>query len=294
MTTVSTSLRPSSAPRGFTLVEIVVVLFILAVVIGMAATITRAVIGTQKRVVTTTRMATVDSALVQFVMQQKRLPCPADGTLASGATNAGVEANRDPVAGCTSEQNGVVPWQTLGLSETDTMDGWDRRMTYRIQPLLAADNALDMTGCDPSATIVALTAAGTCQSGCPSIDPAQCTSPYNFVYGKGLEVRNVAGSKVMDPSPGVVGTPPTGAGYVMISPGETGGGGYLNSGTLGASTVVDGTEEFKNYASLPLAAYYVDDSENDTSGAATHFDDVVSRPSLLTVINKAGLGPRSH
>jgi hypothetical protein len=37
----------------------------------------------------------------------------------------------------------------------------------------------------------------------------------------------------------------------------------------------------------------VDDGISDVSGA-THFDDVVSRPTVLTVINKAGLGPRSH
>lgn len=93
------------------------------------------------------------------------------------------------------------------------------------------------------------------------------------------------------------GIPPTGAAYVVISHGKTGGGAYLNTGTLSASTVVDGTQEMKNYASLPLVVgvtYYVDDALNETSGTATHFDDVVSRPALLAVINKAGLGPRSH
>ena len=292
MTASSTTARPPSAPRGFTLIEIVVVLFILAVVIGMAAAITRAVIGTQKRALTTTRMATVDTALIQFVMQQKRLPCPADGTLVSGANNAGVEANHDAVAGCTSQQNGVVPWQTLGLAETDATDGWDRRLTYRIQPALAADSALDMTACDAAGTEGGATPRacnGACVVGSAM---SSCTPPNGYLTGRGLEVHNVAGTKVMDPS----GAPPTGAGYVVISAGETGGGAYLGSGVLGASTVVDGTEELKNYASLPYTAgvtYYVDDSLNDTSGA-THFDDVVSRPSLLTVINKAGLGPRSH
>ncbi len=290
MTASSSFPRPSSAPRGFTLIEIVVVLFILAVVIGMAAAITRAVIGTQKRSLTTTRMATVDTALVQFVMQQKRLPCPADGTVASGVAGAGTEANRT-VGGCTSEQNGVVPWQALGLSETDATDGWDHRLTYRIQPALAADNALDMSGCDPAGAITG-TATAACAGGCTSATFATCTAPSDFLLNKGLAVHNVGGAIVMDPTI----APPTGAGYVVISAGESGGGAYLGSGVLGASTVVDGTEEMKNYASLPytpLVTYYVDDTLNDNSGA-THFDDVVSRPSLLTVINKAGLGPRSH
>ena len=63
------------------------------------------------------------------------------------------------------------------------------------------------------------------------------------------------------------------------------------------TTTIDGTEEKKNYANLGYTAgttYYVDDSISDASGLATHFDDIVSRPALLTVINKAALGPRSH
>jgi hypothetical protein len=93
------------------------------------------------------------------------------------------------------------------------------------------------------------------------------------------------------------GIPHTGAAYVVISPGETGGGGYLGSGSLGASSLgADGTEEMKNYASVAyagVATYYVDDALNETATTA-HFDDIVSRPALLAVITKAGLGPRSH
>ena len=95
---------------------------------------------------------------------------------------------------------------------------------------------------------------------------------------------------MMDPSS----TPSTGAAYVVISAGSSGGGAYLYSGQLSTSTTTDGTEEAKNYANLALGAYYVDDSISDGAGAATHFDDIVSRPALLTVINKAGLGPRAH
>jgi hypothetical protein len=106
-------------------------------------------------------------------------------------------------------------------------------------------------------------------------------------------VRNVAGTVLMNPA---TTAPHTGAAYVVVSHGESGGGGYLTSGTLGASTVGDGTEEQKNYATglyVAASSYFVDDSLNETT-TATHFDDLVSRPSLLAVITKAGLGPRSH
>jgi hypothetical protein len=225
-------------------------------------------------------------------MQQKRFPCPANGTLASANATAGVEVAPD-VNGCTTDESGgVVPWRTLGLGEADTTDGWDRRLTYRVQKALASTSTtappLDMSQCDPAAPVSGV-AKANCTAGCTSAGIALCTAPADFLIGKGLEIRNVAGTTIMNPAV----SPSTAAAYVVISPGETGGGGYLGSGTLATSTTVDGTQEATNYANLALRAYYVDDSLNGTSGTA-HFDDIVSRPSLLTVINKAGLGPRSH
>jgi prepilin-type N-terminal cleavage/methylation domain-containing protein len=291
--------------RGFTLIEIVVVLFILGVAISMAAAITSALTASQRLSTTTARMQAIDAAIVQFVMQQKRLPCPADGRTASGQASAGVEQRSNTghcnIAGVADNvQHGVVPWVSLGLSESDATDGWNRRFTYRIQPALAADASLDATACDPMATVVPLSSTTSCAGGCPSTNSALCTSPYNFVYGKGLEVRNFDGtSKLMDPSPTVATTPPTGAAYVVISSGPTGGGAYLGSGELATSTTTDSTPlgEAKNYANVGYAAgttYYVDAAISEGSGTSTHFDDIVSRPALLTVINKAGLAPRSH
>jgi hypothetical protein len=100
----------------------------------------------------------------------------------------------------------------------------------------------------------------------------------------------------MDPQASPSITPPTGAAYVLVSHGESGGGAYLNSGTLAASAVGEGNEEMKNFASLPYTpgvTYYVDDSLQETAGV-NHFDDVISRPSIASVSSKAGVGPRSH
>jgi prepilin-type N-terminal cleavage/methylation domain-containing protein len=287
-------------PHGFTLIEIVVVLAIVSLLLAMATFATRAITIQQRLSTTVTRLATVDAALIAFVMVQKRLPCPADGTLDSANANAGFEGARTDAAGCqTNQQNGVVPWRSLGLTENDATDGWLRRLTYRVDATLAGASAMDMSGCDPAGT--GNTAGGTlrpcqvatCTASNLVTSSTNCTSPLNFLNGcglpKGLTVQNLAGTKIMDPTA----VTPTGAAYVMISHGETGGGAYLNSGSLATSTTNDGTEEQKNYASLALGAYYVDDSISDIPGA-THFDDMLSHPTILTVINKAALGPRSH
>jgi prepilin-type N-terminal cleavage/methylation domain-containing protein len=287
-------LPPSSTPRangGFTLIEVVVVMLIFTVVIAMAAMLTRGISAAQKRSVTATRMAAVDAALILFVQQQKRLPCPADGTKDTSAAGVGVE---EPVGGgvCTgNQQNGVVPWRTLGLTETDATDGWDRRLTYRVGPLLAQTGGMDLSWCDPAGT--APLGGTTCVTGCTG---TACTPPGLYLAGKGLQVRDNGGVTVlMEPNPAAL-EPHTGAAYVMLSAGESGGGAYLRSGVLGTSSVGDGTQELKNYASLPYTAgvtYYVDNSLIETADAS-HFDDVVSRPTVMSVASKAGLGPRAH
>ena len=280
--------------RGFTLVEIVVVLLIFGIVLAMAAAITRGVMASQKRSLTATRMATVEAALVQFVMQQRRLPCPADGTKTSSDANAGIEGARSAANGCTGTQaKGVVPWRALALTETEVTDGWDHRLTYRVEATLAADGGMDMTWCDPAGMEAATAGPKTaCNAACTSTSLASCTPPKNFLAGtataRGLTVKNLAGTVLMDPAiqPGIN----TGAAYVVISAGESGGGAYGPTGALAPSTTTDGVEEKKNYADLAVQPYYVDDVNN----AAPHFDDVVSRPAIMAVAAKAAVGPRSH
>jgi prepilin-type N-terminal cleavage/methylation domain-containing protein len=271
--------------HGFTLVEILVVVVVLGLIMAMSAVLLRSVSATQKRSITSTRLASIDAALVQFVMQQRRLPCPADGTLSA---SAGGDELRLPSGICTGNQaKGVVPWKTLGLSATDATDGWNRRITYRVDKDMSKDDALNLSWCDPAGT--GGLAAGVCNATCTSNTLGTCTPPSAYLSNKGINVKNLAGVDVMLPT----GTPPTGAAYVLVSHGESGGGAYLDTGLVATSTLVDGTEEQKNYPSLVLQGYYVDDQNGDVGGAA-HFDDIVSRPSILAVAAKAGLGPRSH
>jgi prepilin-type N-terminal cleavage/methylation domain-containing protein len=303
-------------PRGFTLIEVLVVLLIFGVLIAMAAVITRAVTAAQKRSLTATRMATVESALAQFALQQRRLPCPADGTLAASNNSAGVEMRA--AGACTgNQQHGMVPWRALGLTETDATDGWERRFTYRVGPVLATDSGMDMSWCDPAGTEAAATPA-TCNINCLSTSLGNCTPPARFLFGRGLTVCSAAGCAVATCNAAVFTVSPTvhpctqtstagllmhrnmyphtGAAYVLISHGSTGGGAYTAGGGLTTTTaVMDGTEEAKNYANVALdtAAYLVDNETRDTTDN-THFDDIVLRPSVLNVISKAGLAARSH
>jgi prepilin-type N-terminal cleavage/methylation domain-containing protein len=268
--------------RGFTLVEIAVVIVIAALMIALFAALGTGLLAQQRRQTTLNRLAAIDAALVQYVQQKKRLPCPADGT-----GTAGTEINR-VAAGCTDETNGVAPWAELGLTPSDIEDGWGRRVTYRVAAVLAGDNKMDMSKCDPAGT-GALDAGGGCLTTiCTSADSTLCTPPATYLNGKGLTIQNVAGTTLTSTA-----SPNTAAAYVLISHGETGDGGYLSTGVLYGSCGNAGNQEQKNCADAALQAYYVDDQISDVAGA-THFDDMVLRPTILSVITRAGLGPRSH
>ncbi len=114
--------------RGFSLLEMAVVLVIVGLLLG-------GVLGSvsafqRNRQVDETRryLAEARDALVAFAAINRRLPCPATAATPNTAAGAGLE--RAPTAaGCTGGQSGVLPWATLGLRETD---GFGRRVTYRV------------------------------------------------------------------------------------------------------------------------------------------------------------------
>ncbi len=293
--------------RGFSLLEIAIVLAILGFVLTIGLQSTGAYLGYERRKVSLARVAGLDVALANYVAVQGRLPCPADGSIATGVALAGVEARTAATGVCTAMVTGVVPWVTLGLTEAEALDGWNTRVSYRTISAVAAppnlgftsNRALDATGCDPggAAALAPVVFAGqsvqTCATGCTLFTLAACTSPTNFVTGRGLRVRSdvaPAGTVLMD------NIALTGAAYVLISHGENRGGGYNSTGTLQAGTPANGALEVPNAnnQALPvLPAAFIDAPFNDSTGL-TRFDDIVSRPTLMTLLVKAGLAPRAH
>jgi prepilin-type N-terminal cleavage/methylation domain-containing protein len=305
--------------NGFTLIEVamvvVVIGLLLTILIGMSASL----IAQQRAQTTRSRLANIDTALALFVAANKRLPCPADGRVASAT---GGEENLDPnppppvpptrlCAG--NQQHGVVPWRALGLSGADIEDGWGTRFTYRVGPALVHQNAMDFTNCDPAGgTDDAPATPPYCNTNtatCNASSFTGCTSPGKALVGneKGVIVKNVAGNAIMDPrgttgaTPNIGCTEPSsGAAYVVISHGPEGGGGYNDAGTLVSSSVAAGTAEARNFANLAYTppvcsgssdSYLVDDA---FAGVGTsRFDDIVSRPAVLTVAGRAQLGPRA-
>lgn len=284
--------------RGFSLVELTVVLVIMGLILGLFMGASSTLMNAQRAQTTQVKLRAIDQALVSFVSVNRRLPCPANGSV-----TAGIEVSPCTAAG-SNQVNGVVPWAALGLSASDIEDGWGVRITYRVDPVLTDSVGdpppLDFSQCDPAGTKASSIVvngrntcgpSGTCSSTNGTSYLSSCVTPLLVLNGRGLEVQDaVGGSKLMDPAA----VPPTGAAYILISHGENQSGGFSSSGVVQTSTTgVEGNNEVPNRASNVIQAYYVDANQIFSSDA-TRFDDFVVRPSVLSVVQRAHLGPRSH
>lgn len=297
--------------RGFTLVEIAVVLLVLALLLGILATFSGGLVAQQRREITRQRLQGVDTALALFVAQNKRLPCPANGQLASSNGSAGVE-NLSSSTCANDQAHGVVPWRALGLAEQDVTDGWGNRFTYRVATAFVQTGSMNFTRCDPAgaSTATLLSAPDATNGYCTSVGSSTTSftasewiNPSRVTAGKGLRVINLANTTIMDPGLPTTTTPTTGAAYVVISHGENAAGAYNNQGVLQtAGSIAAGTREQQNFAdrayltgcaATTCTAALVDDFPSFTQGTG-YFDDIVLRPSILAVALKAQTGPRAH
>jgi len=126
-----------------------------------------------------------------------------------------------------------------------------------------------------------------------------CVPPATYLAAKGLDVWNGVGgaagwvTRTNNRAGG------SGAAYVLISHGPSGAGAYNGGGILQPGNVAPGTDEAFNsngiavYTAGTLATTYRDAQLTDLAGA-THFDDYLSHPTIMTVLQKANLGPRAH
>ncbi len=144
---------------GFSLVEMAIVLMIVGLLLGGLLVPLSAQIEQRNNADTQKSLAEIKEAIIGYALANGQLPCPADPTLATGVANAGI-ARTPPCTGANS--TGVLPWATLGVSETDA---WGNRYTYRVTSdfadALGTTFGKDQNGnnCIPSTTPVNATFA---------------------------------------------------------------------------------------------------------------------------------------
>jgi prepilin-type N-terminal cleavage/methylation domain-containing protein len=122
-----------SRNTGFTLAEMAVAVVILALLLFGAMMPFSSQLEIRNIAETRRTLDSTREAIIGFAQANGRLPCPADGSIPAGALNAGTEQYNVASSSC-SAVTGVVPWVTLGTSETDA---WSHRLTYRVSPAFA-------------------------------------------------------------------------------------------------------------------------------------------------------------
>lgn len=167
---------------GFTLTELAVVLFIIALLLGGLLMPLSSQRNLEHRHQTEAALRDIREALTGFALSNGRLPCPAVASIATGNANAGLEAvtatggpcscsasNEAIIGGaaCTdaSSVTGTLPWATLGLPETDA---WGNRYTYRVSSLfsrVATGQTSFGTGCSPPMPYPSNAAFALCSPG---------------------------------------------------------------------------------------------------------------------------------
>lgn len=291
------------APRaqGFSLVEMAMVLLVVGVLAALFLPATNTMMDNNRRKETRTKLESLESAITRFVMTTGRLPCPADGSLAPGNANQGLELAAGGACTVAALTNGVVPWRTLAIAQETVMDAWGSLISYRVwggagvaNPLTVA-NGMDMSGCDPAQ--VGPTSAGVCNA---------TTSPLNWLTVDASV--NARGFRVCNASPCAVGSVAelaskangNGVAYVLISHGANRFGAYTPNGGVPLATAngsgPGALENNVNRNGLAVrtaspADFYVDADFNEDP--ANYYDDIVLRPTVIKVAQDAGLGPRA-
>lgn len=239
--------------RGFTLVELSVVIIVISIVVGMGLVATMGALETARRTQTENKLNEIEKALMAFRKQYNRLPCPGDSSATIADSDYGKEDatsgvcnynSTTPPYGITNTDlfrtiEGGVPTRSLNLPDEYMFDGWGRRFVYAVDELAATlKDAF-------------------------SIIPPQSNDCSITIY----DASNYARS--------------SGAIYALMSYGPNGHGGFINGSTR-LSTGVTNTQEQTNCHcdstgaySAPTSMRLVQREQVESVSAVASFDDIV-------------------
>lgn len=130
----------TKGPRGFTLIEVAIVVIVLTLLLGGLLIPLAAQVDQRRYAETDKTLAEIKDALIGFAQTNGRLPCP------SQAGGNGV-APLD----CDGRYEGDLPWATLNVPMGDA---WGRRFRYRVSKPLVIKQLIYPTSFNPDDGII--------------------------------------------------------------------------------------------------------------------------------------------
>jgi prepilin-type N-terminal cleavage/methylation domain-containing protein len=132
--------------RGFSLVELSIVVAIMSVVMVLGLEGAASFIGRTAYRTTQDKLTTADTAIDNFLHVYGRLPCPADRTLAPTNSSYGFENCSLAVYSGTTILGGALPFRTLNMPLNASLDGYGSKFQYIVtQGLTAASSYIATT-----------------------------------------------------------------------------------------------------------------------------------------------------
>lgn len=259
--------------QGVSGAYLIIAIVLIGVAVLLARGLSRTEVDVQAEAATDQRLRRLSEALAAFATTQGRLPCPALGTADTGDEAVGVPAN-------TCDANALtVPWRTLGLKRDEGLDGWGRKVSYRV---FSGSTGFTTAG---SASVV------DCNS-----NPDASPSPTLSASRCGASHLNTAATFVSARSPMLQvndrGTMRSDLAFVLVSHGATGRGAFAAEGGTRSELPAAGGAESVNALSTPPFRIESRSAAGVASSDVAHFDDLVLYRSFLQLAAEAKLGAR--
>lgn len=133
---------------GFSLIEMAIVLFILALLLGGLLPTVSSQMEQQRRTETRKQLEEITNALTGFAISKGYLPCPASQV-------SGIEDRDSTTLKCNPDSGsvrhvGYLPWATLAVSQ---LDGWGRLFRYSATPAFTTASGVFSTNTSRDITI---------------------------------------------------------------------------------------------------------------------------------------------
>lgn len=189
--------------HGFSLIELAIVLFIVALLLGGLLPIVSSQFDQQRTNETRKQLEDIQQALIGYAVTYDRLPCPASATT-NGAENP--PGGSTTIVPCVNAYDGFVPAATLGIptgvdnqgNKGFAVDAWGNRIRYAVtkwksntfttpgdmKTNFASPLAPDLMVCSSaSATAIDCSVANTTLTSSPGVPAVIFSTGKNGAYG---------------------------------------------------------------------------------------------------------------
>ena len=263
--------------NGFSLVELAIVLLITTIILSAGLSLLTVKREASQREATQKKQEAIKQALISYLGQHKRLPCPA-------IMITGVE---DRTGTPCKQYSGIVPYQELGLDQAAALDGWENFITYVVSPNIIPPPPVSPAQ-QPAPAPLLTTAWLYTYSSTPGTAPCStniCTStltlpnPGPIVSSSNLAFwpsTSTGGITVNDGTTNIADpTKATGAVVTLISYGKNGYGALNIKGGINDSSVA-GTNEVSNISPASgVPSVFKRDTTDSPIAVGGPFDDIV-------------------